>query len=141
MGQGTGFSIAITTYIYIYNSVVTCRHNIINSSASAPLSAKKIAVKKISDVYVSMFGPAVQRLRDEHGSVHRLAGPEVAPPSEHPHKTIILLPCLVQGSVSDAQSSGGVHEKLPIYPRVGSFTSPGIVTRYTRPLTSSRPGP
>ena len=33
------------------------RHNIINSSASAPLNAKKLAVKKVSDVDVSMFGP------------------------------------------------------------------------------------
>ena len=41
----------------IYNSVVTCLHNIINSSASAPQSARKIAVKKVSYVYVSMFGP------------------------------------------------------------------------------------
>ena len=48
------FSIYI--YIYIYNSVVTCRHNIINSSASAPQNVKKIAVKKVSYVYVSMFG-------------------------------------------------------------------------------------
>ena len=28
-----------------------------NSSASTPLNAKKIAVKKLSDVDVSMFGP------------------------------------------------------------------------------------
>ena len=41
--------------IYIYNSVVTCRHNTINSSTSAPQNAKKIAVKKVSYVYVSMF--------------------------------------------------------------------------------------
>ena len=41
----------------LYNSVVTCRHNIINSSASAPQNAKKIAVKKVSYIYVSMFGP------------------------------------------------------------------------------------
>ena len=44
-------------YIYIYNSVLTCRQNIINSSASAPLNAMKIAVKKVSDVDVCMFGP------------------------------------------------------------------------------------
>ena len=43
--------------IYIYNSVLTCRKNIINSSASAPLNATKIAVKKVSDVDVCMFGP------------------------------------------------------------------------------------
>ena len=43
--------------LYIkYESVVTCRHNIINSSASAPQNAKKIAVKKVTYVYVSMFG-------------------------------------------------------------------------------------
>ena len=41
----------------IDNSVLTCRQNIINSSASAPLNATKIAVKKISDVDVCMFGP------------------------------------------------------------------------------------
>ena len=44
-------------YIYIYNSVLTCRQNIINSSASAPLNATTIAVKKVSDVDVCMFGP------------------------------------------------------------------------------------
>ena len=39
-------------YIYkIYNSVLTCRQNIINSSASGPLNATKIAVKKVSDVF------------------------------------------------------------------------------------------
>ena len=43
--------------IYIYNSVLTCRQNIMNSSASAPLNAAKIAVKKVSDVDVCMFGP------------------------------------------------------------------------------------
>ena len=43
--------------IYIYNSVLTCRQNIINSSASAPLNATRIAVKKVSDVDVCMFGP------------------------------------------------------------------------------------
>ena len=41
----------------IYNSVVACRQNIINSSVRAPLNAKKIAEKKVSDVDVSMFGP------------------------------------------------------------------------------------
>ena len=40
-----------------YNSVVTCRHTTINSPASVPLNAKKIAVKKVSDVDVVMFGP------------------------------------------------------------------------------------
>ena len=44
-------------YIYIYNSVLTCRQHIINSSASAPANATKIAVKKVSDVNVCMFGP------------------------------------------------------------------------------------
>ena len=44
-------------YIYIYNSVLTYRQNIINSSASAPLNATKIAVKKVGDVDLCMFGP------------------------------------------------------------------------------------
>ena len=43
--------------IYIYNSVLTCRQHIINASASAPSNATKIAVKKVSDVDVCMFGP------------------------------------------------------------------------------------
>ena len=43
--------------VYIYNSVLTCRQNIIKSSASAPLNATKIAVKKVSDVDVCMFRP------------------------------------------------------------------------------------
>ena len=42
---------------YRYKTVLTCRQNIINSSASAPLNATKIAVKKVSDVDVYMFGP------------------------------------------------------------------------------------
>ena len=46
--------------IYIYNSVLTCRQHIINSSASAPPNATKIAVKKVSDVDVCMFGPELQ---------------------------------------------------------------------------------
>ena len=33
------------------------RQNIINSSASAPLNATKIPVKKVSDVDVCIFGP------------------------------------------------------------------------------------
>ena len=41
----------------LYNSVLTCLQNIINSYASAPLNATKIAVKKVSDVDVCMFGP------------------------------------------------------------------------------------
>ena len=41
----------------IYNSVVTCRHISISTSASEPRNAKEIAVKKVSDVDVSMFGP------------------------------------------------------------------------------------
>ena len=40
----------------IYNSVVTCRCIAINSSASAPLNTKKIAVKKLSDVDVVKLG-------------------------------------------------------------------------------------
>ena len=43
--------------VYIYNSVLTCRQHIINSSANAPPNATKIAVKKGSDVVVCMFGP------------------------------------------------------------------------------------
>ena len=43
--------------IYIYNSVLTCRQHIINSSASAPPNATKIAVTKVSDVDVCTFGP------------------------------------------------------------------------------------
>ena len=42
--------------LYIVDSVLTCRQRIINSSASAPLNATKIAVKKVSDVDVFMFG-------------------------------------------------------------------------------------
>ena len=52
-----GFFTSIYIYIYIYNSVITLRHNIINSSASVPLNDKKIAVKKDSEVDLSMFGP------------------------------------------------------------------------------------
>ena len=40
-----------------YNSVLTCRQNFIKSSASTPLNATKIAMKKFSDVVVCMFGP------------------------------------------------------------------------------------
>ena len=43
--------------LVLYNSVVTLRHNIINSSASVPQSTKKIAVKKDSEVDLGMFGP------------------------------------------------------------------------------------
>ena len=43
--------------IYIYNSVLTCRQNIINSSAGTPLNATEIAVKKVSDIDVCMFRP------------------------------------------------------------------------------------
>ena len=50
-------SLVMTIVIYIYNSVLTCRQHIINSSASAPANATKIAVKKVSDVNVCMFGP------------------------------------------------------------------------------------
>ena len=49
--------IYIHLYTPVYNSGDTNRHNIINSSASAPQNTKKIVVKKVSDVYVSMFGP------------------------------------------------------------------------------------
>ena len=41
----------------IYNSVVTCRHITSNTSASAPRNTTKIAVKKVSDVDVSMVRP------------------------------------------------------------------------------------
>ena len=40
-----------------YKSVVTCRHITISNSAGENRNAKKIAVKKVSDVDVSMFGP------------------------------------------------------------------------------------
>ena len=40
----------------IYNSVVTFRNITISTSASEPRNAKEIAVKKVSDVDVSMFG-------------------------------------------------------------------------------------
>ena len=46
-------------HLYIYNSVLTCRPHIINSSASAPPNATKIAVKKSSEVVVCMFGPVL----------------------------------------------------------------------------------
>ena len=46
-----------TSYLYIYNSVLTCRQHIINSSASAPPNDTKIAVKKVIDVDVCMFRP------------------------------------------------------------------------------------
>ena len=36
---------------------LACRQDIINSSASAPLNATKIAVQRVSDVDVCMFGP------------------------------------------------------------------------------------
>ena len=41
----------------IYNSVVTCRHITISTSACETRNAKKIAVRKVSDVTVRMFGP------------------------------------------------------------------------------------
>ena len=50
-------SLVLVDAIYIYNSVLTCRQHIINSSASVPPNATKIAVKKVSDVDVCMFGP------------------------------------------------------------------------------------
>ena len=51
-------TIIVDFYIsQLYNSVVTCRHMTSNSSASAPLHAKKIAVQKVSDIDVVMFGP------------------------------------------------------------------------------------
>ena len=50
------FSKVVIT-IYIYNSVGTFRHIVINSSASAPLNVTKIAVKKVSDFEVVRFGP------------------------------------------------------------------------------------
>ena len=53
----SGLFVNTRSRIYIYNSVLTCRQHIINSSASAPLNATKIAVKKDSDVDVCMFGP------------------------------------------------------------------------------------
>ena len=41
----------------VYNSVLTCRQHIINSSVTASPNATKIAVKKVSDVDVCLFGP------------------------------------------------------------------------------------
>ena len=60
--HGNTFKTLVINYnkvrvIYIYNSVLTCRQHIINSSASTPPNATKIAVKKVSDVDVCMFGP------------------------------------------------------------------------------------
>ena len=49
--------ITATNRIPIHNSVVTCRHIAINSSASAPLNATKIAVKKASDVDLVRYWP------------------------------------------------------------------------------------
>ena len=43
-------------YTLYINSVATRRHITISTSASEPLNAKKIAVKEVSDVDVSMFG-------------------------------------------------------------------------------------
>ena len=40
-----------------YNSVLTCWQTIINSTASAPPNATKIAVKQVSGANVIMFGP------------------------------------------------------------------------------------
>ena len=50
-------SIYIYIYIYIYYSVFICWHIAINSFASAPLNATKIAVMKVSHGRVVMFGP------------------------------------------------------------------------------------
>ena len=41
-------------HLYIYISVLTCRKTIINASTSVPPNASKIAVKKDSDVTVSV---------------------------------------------------------------------------------------
>ena len=43
--------------LYIYNSVVTYQHIGNSTSASEPRNAKKIAVNKVSEADVSMFGP------------------------------------------------------------------------------------
>ena len=43
--------------MYLYSSVVTCRHIAINTSVGTSRNAKKIAEKKGSYVEVSMFGP------------------------------------------------------------------------------------
>ena len=55
--MSTSTDIGLSGNLYIYNSVLTCRQHIINSSASAPPNAAKITVKKGSDVVVCMFGP------------------------------------------------------------------------------------
>ena len=46
-----------TIYINLYNSVHPCRHIAINSYASAPLNASKIAVMKVRRARVVMFRP------------------------------------------------------------------------------------
>ena len=61
VADGIGRRLLILHIIYTYNSVLKCRQNIINSSASTPLNATKIAVKKISDVDACMFGPDLRR--------------------------------------------------------------------------------
>ena len=42
---------------YIIQSLLSCRHITINTTASTRLNANKIAVKNDSDVDISMFGP------------------------------------------------------------------------------------
>ena len=63
-GRRCGSSLA-ETEDPICNPVVTCRHITINSSASAPLNAKKNAVKKVSDVDVIRFGPELKLSMDK----------------------------------------------------------------------------
>ena len=47
----------IYTIIYIYNSVLTRRHRHINSSASTPPNATKIAEMKVSHLGLEIVGP------------------------------------------------------------------------------------
>ena len=52
------WSVMIATSVCnVLESVVTCQHIAINSSASATHNATEIAVKKVSDVEVVRFGP------------------------------------------------------------------------------------
>ena len=49
--------IIYSNYIYIYNSVLTRRHRHINSSASTPPNATKIAEMKVSHHGLEIVGP------------------------------------------------------------------------------------
>ena len=53
----TGTARVWTLNTSIYNSVVTFRQTIINSTASEPRNATKMAVRKVRDVSVGVFWP------------------------------------------------------------------------------------